>query len=103
MQADYVAKYSMPLNVVRFAMLIIFDVEMVMKTYGHWIPDHSTQSVHNWGAHLDVVDPLWIRNLVIKSNNYMVEAAGVEPLPVNSSTGHERQPKPIKSNKKSKC
>lgn len=33
------------------------DVEMVIKTYGRWIPDTSLQSgyrpVHNWGCHLD--------------------------------------------------
>jgi integrase len=32
------------------------DVEMVIKTYGRWIPDNSTKSgyrpVHNWGCHL---------------------------------------------------
>ena len=32
------------------------DVEMVIKTYGRWIPDSSTQSgyrpVHDWGHHL---------------------------------------------------
>ncbi|HAT1700341.1 TPA: site-specific integrase [Legionella pneumophila] len=32
------------------------DVEMVIKTYGRWIPDSSSQSgyrpVHNWGRHL---------------------------------------------------
>ena len=32
------------------------DVEMVIKTYGRWIPDSSTQSgyrpVHDWGGHL---------------------------------------------------
>ncbi|CZG48820.1 tyrosine-type recombinase/integrase [Legionella pneumophila] len=33
------------------------DVEMVIKTYGRWIPDSSSQSgyrpVHDWGGHLD--------------------------------------------------
>jgi integrase len=32
------------------------DVEMVIKTYGRWIPDSSSQSgyrpVHDWGSHL---------------------------------------------------
>ena len=32
------------------------DVEMVIKTYGRWIPDSSTQSgyrpIHNWSSHL---------------------------------------------------
>jgi integrase len=32
------------------------DVEMVIKTYGRWIPDASTQSgyrpIHDWGRHL---------------------------------------------------
>lgn len=32
------------------------DVEMVIKTYGRWIPDSSLQSgyrpVHNWSSHL---------------------------------------------------
>jgi integrase len=34
------------------------DVEMVIKTYGRWIPDQSTKSgykpTHNWGDHLSV-------------------------------------------------
>ncbi len=32
------------------------DVKMVIKTYGRWIPDNSTQSgsrpIHDWGTHL---------------------------------------------------
>lgn len=42
------------------------DVEMVIKTYGRWIPDQSTQSgyrpVHDWGAHLATLDPLRCRD-----------------------------------------
>jgi len=38
-------------------------VEMVMKTYGRWIPDHSTQSdyrpVYNWGMHLNAIGTVW--------------------------------------------
>ncbi len=72
------------------------DVEMVMKTYGRWIPDHSLHSgyrpVHNWDAHLKTMDPL--RCLypqegdvsLDKSNSYMVEAAGIEPASVNPTS-----------------
>lgn len=65
------------------------DIEMVMKTYGRWIPDHSAQSgykpVHDWDSHLDDLDPQWIREIAReqivpnKSMSYLVEAAGIEP------------------------
>ncbi len=36
--------------------LYIVYVEMVIKTYGRWIPDSSTQSdyrpIHDWSRHL---------------------------------------------------
>ena len=42
------------------------DVEMVIKTYGRWIPDNSTQSgyrpVHDWGTHLGSMVPLRSRD-----------------------------------------
>jgi len=41
------------------------DIEMVMKTYGRWIPDHSSHSgyrpIHNWDTHLNAVVPEWTR------------------------------------------
>ena len=65
------------------------DVEMVIKTYGRWIPDQSTQTgyrpVHNWGAHLTKTVPIWCpenekdEKDLDKSTSYMVEAAGIEP------------------------
>jgi len=70
------------------------DVEMVMKNYGRWIPDHSTQSgyrpVHDWSKHLYALDPLQILSrskeefFHIKSTSYMVEAAGIEPASVST-------------------
>jgi integrase len=42
------------------------DVEMVIKTYGRWIPDQSAQSgyrpVHDWSTHLGTLDPLRCRD-----------------------------------------
>lgn len=36
------------------------DIEMVMKTYGRWIPDQTAHSgykpVHDWDSHLDDID-----------------------------------------------
>ena len=41
------------------------DVEMVMRSYGRWIPDNAMtsgyQPVHDWGSHLNAMDPIWIR------------------------------------------
>lgn len=65
------------------------DIEMVMKTYGRWIPDQSAHSgyrpVHNWEVHLDTVVPLQSHestdheNYIDKSDTYLVEVAGIEP------------------------
>ena len=42
------------------------DVEMVIKTYGRWIPDSSTQSgyrpTHDWSTHLGSMEPLRSRD-----------------------------------------
>ncbi|MCC5791302.1 MAG: site-specific integrase [Legionellaceae bacterium] len=69
------------------------DVEMVIKTYGRWIPDQSTQTgyrpVHNWGDHLTKTVPIWCRDNengekdIDKSTSYMVEAAGIEPATIS--------------------
>lgn len=76
------------------------DVEMVMKTYGRWIPDHSLHSgyrpVHNWGHFIEPINPQGTLQMEddelfsLISNSYMVEVAGVEPAsakpPRNPST-----------------
>lgn len=65
------------------------DTEMVMKTYGKWIPDNSVnmgyQTVNDWGKYIEEINPLGTLDLdeeeisLIKSNTCMVEAAGIEP------------------------
>lgn len=69
------------------------DTEMVMKTYGKWIPDNSLKlgykPLNNWGAFFDEINPLEPRefddgeNCIEKSISYMVEAAGIEPASAN--------------------
>lgn len=65
------------------------DTEMVMKTYGKWIPDNSLRlgykPLNNWGAFFGEINPLEPRGSMDseesseKSISYMVEAAGIEP------------------------
>ena len=69
------------------------DTEMVMKTYGKWIPDNSLKlgykPLNNWGTFFDEKNPLKPRGSskggknTDKSTSYMVEAAGIEPASVD--------------------
>jgi len=69
------------------------DTEMVMKTYGKWIPDNSLKlgykPLNNWGTSFDEKKPLKPRGSskggknTDKSTSYMVEAAGIEPASVD--------------------
>ncbi len=69
------------------------DTEMVMKTYGKWIPDNSLKlgykPLNNWGAFFGEINPLGPRGSneggknIDKSTSYMVEAAGIEPASAN--------------------
>ncbi len=47
------------------------DTEMVMRTYGKWIPDDSAKMgyrpVNNWGAYIDAINPL--RTLEIEGSD----------------------------------
>lgn len=68
------------------------DTEMVMRTYGKWIPDNSLKlgykPLNNWGMFFDEKSPLKPRGSdeldknTYKSTSYMVEAAGIEPASV---------------------
>ena len=69
------------------------DTEMVMRTYGKWIPDNSLKvgyrPVKDWNEYIDPINPLETRELddqgknLYKSTTYMVEAAGIEPASAN--------------------
>lgn len=79
------------------------DTEMVIKTYGKWIPDDSAKvgyhPVNNWGEFFEI-NPLGTRELddeeisFEESESYMVEAAGIEP----ASLFFSRIPKTMKYN-----
>ncbi|GAN28632.1 tyrosine-type recombinase/integrase [Legionella pneumophila] len=68
------------------------DTEMVMKTYGKWIPDNSLRlgykPLNNWGTYFEPINPLQPRGSddgdknTDKSRSYMVEAAGIEPTTI---------------------
>lgn len=70
------------------------DTEMVMKTYGKWIPDNSLKlgykPLNNWGTFFDAKNPLEPRGDAdtrkndYKSLGYIMEAAGIEPASANS-------------------
>ena len=64
------------------------DIQMIMKTYGKWIPDTRVKRgylpVNNWGQFIQnkpVVNPQRgdYEILSLISNGYNVEAAGIEP------------------------
>ncbi|HBP6867982.1 TPA: site-specific integrase [Legionella pneumophila] len=82
------------------------DTEMVMKTYGKWIPDNSLRlgykPLNNWGAYFEPINPLQPRGSnkggknTDKSTSYMVEAAGIEPATQDLQDDHKR---PLKTTK----
>ncbi len=64
------------------------DIQMVMKTYGKWIPDTRVKRgylpVNNWGAiysNKPKINPQGGNDEILSliSNSYNVEAAGIEP------------------------
>ena len=65
------------------------DTEMVMKTYGKWIPDtrvkRGYQPINNWGHFIEPINPQGTLQMeddelsYLISNSYMVEVAGFEP------------------------
>ncbi len=83
------------------------DTEIVMKTYGKWIPDNSLRlgykPLNNWGAFFGEINPLEPRGLdecgknTYKSTSYTVEAAGIEPATMGLLRIHEKQPKTMRN------
>ena len=70
------------------------DTEMVMKTYGKWIPDtrvkRGYQPINNWGHFIEPINPQGTLQMeddelsYLISISYMVEVAGIEPASVST-------------------
>ncbi len=93
----YLKSQNMPIKVnenglVALALLVAgqmghVDTEMVMKTYGKWIPDTRLKRgylpINNWGNYIELINPQGTFQLEddelssLISNTYRVEAAGI--------------------------